>query len=165
MIIATIMLIGAILFMIQLFTWKKEYGYMEMEDNSFSGAMMLMYLVGLIFFVGSMTVVILSMFQQTKCISKWVMLGVASLTTILMVVAGIMILTSDTLEATNEAIKNYELLGMDKDDQKEMKFMKRDLLLNVVTYGIVFGLLPLCYAIKKVLKCCGKKEATPAPKK
>ena len=209
LIIATLMLIGAIFMVIALATYKKDYVEAYTGDNLYHLGYLLTYLAGLSFFALSMATIIMKMFEPTRKYTKWVMLATAVVGTILMLAAISITAASDTSAELLKAIKksdgeiaNAVANGISASTggavaaadvptstiplytngptigeyyaetyansifaRNAARYQYFDRVGTLVSYFLVFGLLPLCFAVKKLIcKCCkGEKKVEASP--
>jgi len=104
LILSAILLTGAILFLALLVQYRASY-HNELShallpeavsDSSNATSYLFSYIAGLVFFLTTMTVVIVSMFEQTKKYGKFVLCGVGALGIILMSVSIIGAINSES---------------------------------------------------------------------
>ncbi|MDR0462459.1 MAG: hypothetical protein LBG88_03990 [Christensenellaceae bacterium] len=195
LITATMLLIGSVFALIALITYKADYTGLGAlsgagdTDKTYAVGFMLTFLSVLSFMVLSIVVIVMGMFETTRKYKNWVMLGTAGLTTILMIVAISCTIASDTYTQitdmmskdnaiamlTDGAITKYSQIpaGVTGDAMREgaksitkmASYMFFSRVFELVSFLVLTGLVPLCFAAKKIMKVCckGTKPATVAP--
>ena len=174
-IIATLMLIGAVFMFLALVMYKKDYiDVSDTDDKLYPLGYLFSYLAGLVFFLGSLAVIALSMFSKTKKISKYTMLGVASVATVLtllaLILTGASTTSADTVDLINKKGDNWTMLSTlyGAEGAEELRLAARhhyfDRMSTLVSYFLVFGIVPLAFAVKKLF-CCKCKGGAKAEAK
>jgi len=169
LVIAVVLLVGAIFFIAQLVQYQAAYhafvnpaaaipgAVQSSNDIMNANSFLFTYLAALTFFVLTLAAVILSMIPATKSYTKWVALSVGVLGTIFMFVAIVCALGSDTSAfARQVASGHYDAFAAMLPDliarKGEIAYLFFSRVVTLVTYLILFGLLPLAFAIKKIVK-------------
>lgn len=139
MIISAITLVGAILYLVLLIKFDAP------SDTKYSNNLLFQHIAGLTFFTTTTAMMILSMFEVTKKYNKFVLCGIGALGIILVTVAIVNALGSDTTKSIKDAMK----IPAYKD---YATYTYLSSIVTLIMQLIVFGLLPLAHGIKKILK-------------
>ena len=111
LIISVFMLAGAILFIILLAKYDATYhnNFVNQFDGAKSGtdslnasSVMLSYIAALVFFIGGLVFVIMTMCTKAKTYGKWAILGVGAICTVIMAVSIVNALSSKASNYANE---------------------------------------------------------------